>query len=318
MNRLALAGVLVFLAGVATAAAGAPSASRRPAPVAVSFWNGRDGLVALTTFRSCRPGGAAEEIVVERTGDGGATWRRVHTACATVAGWGGSVALATAGPRSALLGVPGGLLRTDDGGRTWSLLRGRPPVSLSFATAKLGWALSRRGSIVLRETRDGGRSWRPLRMPCGGEDAKVALATPSRAWLICLSVAGAGNQGKVLYETRNAGKSWQLRARATFGGRSVGNIGLGGYPISIAFRSDGTGWLPEGRGATLVSRDAGRRWSAVRMTTPETRNGISVSFASSSVGFLLIDDYVHRRFDLERTMDGGKTWRLVHRWPQRA
>jgi hypothetical protein len=152
-------------------------------------------------------------------------------------------------------------------------------------------------------------------MPCDGDDAKVSFPSVRKGWLLCLWGPGVGNEGKDVYETLDEGATWRLRARAPFAVKAVGRLETYGYPTGLAFRSNGRGWMPQLRGAALASGDGGRTWTRVRVTEPEVKLGLSVSFVSDATGFMLINDGVDRSYELERTNEGGSTWHVVHRWP---
>ena len=311
--------LLPWLGVVVALVAGVPASSaagKRPVPVTVAFWDATHGLAALTGFGSCGPRSDGVRVALERTADGGRNWTRVHSACAWVNAYGGDVTLATAGTRTAALAVPGGLLRTANRGDSWSVLRAPRIEALSFASSSLGWAVVGGPTrLTLEETRSGGRTWHVLETPCRADIAKVSLVDAGHAWFLCLGGAGAGNQGKAVYETRDGGSSWTLRARTAFGTSAAGKLDSYGYPVDVVFRASGRGWMPQLRGATLTSRDSGRTWTPLPITEPEVKLGLSVSFVSDTTGFLLLQNGERRRFELDRTADGGRTWHVVHAWP---
>jgi len=98
----------------------------------------------------------------------------------------------------------GAILRTDDGGLTWTRTGGRLPhlVDIDFVTPSRGFALTERG--VLLTTDDGARSWhRVVRFPAGGHgqtDSTVQFLNPERGWAVPL--------GGPVYRTQDRGRSW--------------------------------------------------------------------------------------------------------------
>ena len=134
-------------------------------------------------------------------------------------------------------------------------------------------------------------------------------------WLLCVWNGGVGNKGKDIYETRDGGATWQLRARAPFAVKAVGRLGTYGYPTGLAFGADGHGWIPQECGSLLATRDGGRRWHDLAITEPEVRLALSASLVSAEAGFAVIRDGRRQRYELDRTNDGGRTWHLVHAWP---
>src|SRR5919201_3136278 len=124
MRGAVVALVLVLLGGGAS--------PKRFEPTSVAFWDAHDGLVAGYELGSS---GEPELAVVERTDDGGRTWRVVRRQPAPV-----EVA-STRGGRFAWLATSAGLLRSRDQGRTWSFVSRLPIVHASFATERAGWAV---------------------------------------------------------------------------------------------------------------------------------------------------------------------------------
>jgi photosystem II stability/assembly factor-like uncharacterized protein len=306
MRLLPLLGVAVALVAGASASSATVA---HPVPVAVAFWDPHHGLAALSTFASCGARSAGEQLEIERTADGGRTWGRLREVCA-------SERITAVGPSTALLSVAGGLLRTTDGGASWSRIRGPSVDALAFTSSSRGWAVTGGlHSLSLQQTHDGGRTWSRLGHPCTAETGRISFVSRTHGWLLCLGEAGAGNQGKSVYETQDGGATWRLQARAPFLVKGVGRLDSYGYPTDVVFRPNGHGWMPQLRGATLTTSDGGRTWSPLAVTSPEARLGVAVSFVSDTTGFLLVQDEVKRRWQLERTDDGGQTWRVVHAWP---
>ena len=174
------------------------AAARPFEPQSLAFWDARHGLV-----QGYEVGGRYRQAVWLTT-DGGRTWRTVKR------GPGPYWIAAVRGGSAGWIALPGALLHSGDRGRTWSTFSRARVRELSFATATDGWAVSRSGLVA---THDGGVRWHTLRQPCGStfwtSPPKLALATPSHGWLLCVSTPGAGEQRKALYETRDGGTRWR-------------------------------------------------------------------------------------------------------------
>jgi photosystem II stability/assembly factor-like uncharacterized protein len=122
---------------------------------------------------------------------------------------------------------------------------------------------------------------------------------------------------RALYETRDGGRHWRLRAAR---GETLPRRG-GGFDDALAFRN--ISFRPSGRGwiwryasaAPLVTRDGGRTW---RLATSRRR----WPFPSMTWGAAPLDGVAFAIADttgeqlLVRTGDGGHSWRVVHRWPR--
>ena len=293
------------------------------APESVAFWDRDHGLA---TFIGCRRMNRCEGHL-SVTADGGKTWTirwrgpavsSVQTTPGSRVGW------ANVAPRNACANCPAQLIRTEDGGGTWRR-SGTVPSEASFPSPRIGFAMSSKQADAgdLMKTLDAGRTWRRIGSPCakgwGGYAWAAALSfvSPSRGWLICMGQPGAGNQSKALYATSNGGREWKLLLNAHFepGQIRVGGLEGSGYPHGIRFARSGRGLLWGARGYSLWTADGGRHWHPVVATLPETREGWSGWVVSARVAYLLLHDSGSRRTQkLVRTVDGGRTWRLVRDW----
>ena len=107
----------------------------------------------------------------------------------------------------------GTVVRTQDGGRTWTPQPAAGAVDgLCFSGPATGWAVR---EARVRRTRDGGRSWRtvvrfPLYNHGAGWFASVDCAGSRAAWVLASGGLGAANQQPyVLYRTGNDGRHWR-------------------------------------------------------------------------------------------------------------
>jgi photosystem II stability/assembly factor-like uncharacterized protein len=290
--RIPAAAVALLLAGGA-----ATQRAPRVEPQGLAFWDLRHGLVTGYELQSKRS-------VVLLTSDGGRTWRTVRR------GIGPYALAAVRGGSDGWIAMPGALLHTRDRGRTWSTFSRARIVEPSFATPLRGWAFAR-GRLV--GTDDGGVVWRALRQPCARSvdpTPKLSLATPTHGWILCLSQPGTGQQPKALYESRDGGRSWRLRASSLFGRPRRGNLPTSGYGDGISFLDDGHGWLPETRGAFYETRSGGSYWRPLPISKPEVVEAHAAELLSDHEGVALV--FYDRR--LAVTTDGGRTWRYVTRF----
>jgi photosystem II stability/assembly factor-like uncharacterized protein len=111
-------------------------------------------------------------------------------------------------------------------------------------------------------TDDGGLTWTTLRIPCRGfAGMPVATLDGVHVWLVCPSQPGAGSQAKVVYTSGNGGDTWSLRASTDPPG-TVGTITISGYAQGLALSSATTGFLAMARGDLYRSTDGGVNWVA--------------------------------------------------------
>lgn len=72
----------------------------------------------------------------------------------------------------------GALFKTTDGGDTWTRLNIPIGDPVYFATADLGWVAGGAAHNQLYVTRDGGKSWQPVTLPC--PSASALACSPAR------------------------------------------------------------------------------------------------------------------------------------------
>jgi photosystem II stability/assembly factor-like uncharacterized protein len=305
----------------------AGTGSARPvanvSPNSISFWDSRHGILG-TGPEWCVQCGVG---TIQTSDDGGRTWKvryrtRARITAVETSGSSDAWALLQRCSSDPARCVPAGILRSHDRGRSWSSLPNAGLVRISFGTARIGLAI--RGTeggccidgLAMR-TQDGGRSWKRLRGPCRaarswGGLQDLVLASRTHGWALCVSQPAAGIQGKAVFETRDSGRHWQKRAWASPFGGERGGLGIGGYPLGIAFLADGRGLLWEGRGSLAATTNGGGTWKGAGLGQPEVDFGQSASIVTRQTSFVLLRTDGHPR--LAVTTDGGRRWRTVHRW----
>lgn len=303
--------VALLCASVCVSSAGDAKNTPRFLPGSISFWDANRGAATL---------GACDQSVcvgeVATTEDGGRTW--------TVRWHGSSVGRVTVvpGTREAWLEGQRGLLRSRDKGRTWT----RVPHTVglrgpSFPVAHIGFAVRSRETEVgtLLRTDNGARTWKRITLPCERvlkRSAILSFASPDHGWLMCNGQPGTGQQEKALYETLDRGGHWRRLLRT--GVQRAGGLYGSGYAAGMSFFPSGRGLLWQARENTFRTVDGGRHWSPLAITSPESREGVSASFVSERVAYLLLQNN-GTRFDIElmRSTDGGRTWHRVRSWSRR-
>lgn len=228
------------------------------------------------------------------------------------------------------------LLTSVDMGRTWErpsiqpkilgwkvhLIRYDANEAILFSSGRID--IPQQGSLgfdiyydsLLLSTRDGGKSWQELTKPpptvaCSRE----FLQSPVRGqlWYLCVSTAGAGQEGKYLYQSMDGGKTWVLAAWGLIpwtGNEdtdSTNTITRMGYVSSFAVPSQERGYMTIDGWGVYWTTDGGRTWNPPigddgtgRGSTPPGQ----FIFLDSSHGWLTFLYYNQ----LFRTTDGGATW----------
>ncbi len=156
-----------------------------PCAIGVVGLRSADGT---TVWALCGGGGGAGSgpKAVYVSSDGGHSWQErandtTTPPVGTLSNGGYAISLATAGPRTGLIGsLRAGILRSTDGGRTWRdvgssrtcLLQGNGVTELWFVSSSTGWALEENDDggtecPLLVRTTDGGATWAPEGSPLG-------------------------------------------------------------------------------------------------------------------------------------------------------
>jgi len=263
-----VAGVLAFVA--ATAAVSAQDW------VAVGVCTSID-LYAVT-FSDSENAFAVGQGYLLHSGDGGTSWApllAVQRPLHDVGFRGASLGLA--------VGDGGLILRTTDGGQSWSEVEGNTASDLrTVALGDGGFAVAAGFGVALRSL-DGGATWNPA----DAGDVQFlgsAASGTNRAWLV--------GEGGVVRATTDGGSSWETQPGGTtqdlrgafFLSASRGWIagaggtllstedggatwiprggGIGASLNSLHFVSPSTGWVAGSGGAILRTEDAGLSWAA--------------------------------------------------------
>jgi photosystem II stability/assembly factor-like uncharacterized protein len=180
----------------------------------------------------------------------------------------------------------GTLLRTDDGGSTWTGLRTGVTVDLEqVAILDADSVVVASRCLVLRSD-DGGATfvrldWRLSQEPCGAPIVAVAFPTDQRGYLV-------RTDGSVL-RTDDGGVTWSARTPL-----------IAPEPTAAAFVSPDVGVVTSASGLIYRTADGGATWTIVHVE-PHGLHG--VAFAGPSIGYA-----VGEASTVLRTLDGGKTW----------
>jgi len=288
-------------------------------------------------------------LAVERSADGGRTWRiaatvgtRALPVQTTPAGWFDPV-----DARRWVLAAPGGLIETANAGRTWSSTRSWLALSgqpVSFTSLDRGF-LQGSGLVAAVRTTDGGRTWTREEGP--GPRAELAAQTVGPAVSAIerasphLAVA-AGPAG--LQTSTDNGRSWVRRLgvsspvsqldlvdrqvgfavgdgellRSTDGGVSWQPLlePAAGAVSSVDFWSPAAGVAAVGR-ALLVTSDGGRTWRPLRLPSgwsvaPILAAGggpAAVCSTGNGVGWAAATR--RGRYEVLVSLDGGRSWRVA-------
>lgn len=259
-----------------------------------------------------------------RTTDGGVRWTATKLAHGLAAldfvspsvGWaieGGSTGSSFFGG-----GPQGRLVRTTDGGRTWTDAGAGIVTATCFVDARQGWAS---GGSTIRRTLDGGRTWRSVaKRPNAAFAFDSALTCKGGTlWLFQDIEGGAG--GHVNYagwRSTDGGRNWhQVLANSFFPGSAPGIGQADAEPGPFTALSASTaielGVSPAAEESSVtITRDGGRTWRTSTLEGLGSQVAAGLAFPDPGHGFALGWDHAQQSI-LLGTTDGGRTW--SERWP---
>ncbi len=303
----------------------APVASASPAAPLAEI---HQGPIQLLTSKVGWVGSAAG---LEKTSDGGATWRVVNASETFGAlrfvdeqhGW--AIVLATPLGKAAHAGCPAqGICQivgtTQDGGATWTdrvvIPPGptRGPLVIQAIDASLAWILAPTArcdgngcAVELRKTTDGGATWTIQRT---GSMEALRMATAQRGWLSNSRVPANGSD---VFTTSDGGATWTKVFTAVT--NVVGLDAASGADVWILSRDGAT--CTSSNCATyelLTSADTGASWTSLgnpKSQACATGHIAGPLFASRSrgwAGLTLGAGGANGTGGIMRTDDGGTSW----------
>lgn len=201
--------------------------------------------------------------------------------------------------RGWVAGDGGVVLRTRDGGRTWTRQTVETKESFNdvyFRNEEDGYLLA---ASQIFTTEDGGETWNPsarfLAETFGADPEvySVRFTNKRRGWIVGSLSRGENVIDSLVLSTDNGGASWQRQ-----------RVPVRDELIHLDFDGDRRGWLVGSGGRILYTRDGGETWAVQNSGT--TAALYHVDFEGDERGWA-----VGERGTILRTDDGGRTWRSV-------
>jgi photosystem II stability/assembly factor-like uncharacterized protein len=198
-----------------------------------------------------------------------------------------------AGSRGYAAGAFGTLLRSDDGGGSWSGTATGIQVPLKRIALIDADSLVVGGGCAVRRSDDGGETftrlpWTATDLRCAAPVASFDFPADQAGYLVL-------EDGSVL-STADGGRSWS-RKTAVPESRAVGGSFL---PTDVVFTTADTGLVTTTAGRIYRTTDGAASWTLVRTGSPALRG---LHFVSGLIGYAVGDSGA-----VLQTADGGTSW----------
>ena len=151
------------------------------------------------------------------------------------------------------------VMRTDDGGETWSRIlvpSKRELFHLDFVNSSRGWIVGDKGIILV--TYDGGLNWQIQKSGTTNALYNVDFRDSDEGYAV-------GGKGAIL-RTENGGNNWETVATTfpeTF--------------LRVDFADDKTGWIVGYKGTILRSEDRGKTWVQQELNAKANLYGLFIT-----------------------------------------
>jgi photosystem II stability/assembly factor-like uncharacterized protein len=199
--------------------------------------------------------------------------------------------VAIVGAEAWIVGHPGVILHSADGGRTWAAQSAgtdEPLFAVDFVDAKTGWVVGRQG-LLLRTT-DGGATW--LRSETGTPEPLLGLDFADAR-----HGTAVGNFATIL-RTADGGQTWTRQVL------DAGDPEADTVLNAVAFVSPDEGWVVGEFGTIAHTTNGGAEWQLQDSGVDRALFGVAFRDAQRGVA-------VGSAGAVVRTADGGASWEMV-------
>ena len=199
------------------------------------------------------------------------------------------------GQRGYAVGEFGTMLRTNDGGSTWSGVSTGLSEDLDLVRMITPDSVVIAGGCPVRRSDDGGKTFR--RLPWTASDARCTAGVSSLAFpsaTVGYLLLGNGN----VLRSSDSGKTWSRRTAVP--GTPATSEASRISPSDLEFTSNDTGFASTSGGDVYFTSDSGSTWTPVLQLPFSIRD---LEFPSATVGYAVGAAPVALK-----TTDGGATW----------
>jgi hypothetical protein len=194
-------------------------------------------------------------------------------------------------------------------------------IDLVRPTRSAAWALlsTDHGRSSLGTTIDSGAHWTVRSLPCAGPSdeltTRLAAGGPHSMWVTCQRQSGSTDPNAsltVIYQSANAGRTWR---RITPTGIDPAHQ-LSDFS-SLEVVTPSVAWATESdestTGTVLRSIDGGRNWYVVLDGSTYTADAFFIGgLTAPTARTAWVSGFGNgRRLEVDRTTDGGRTWRTA-------
>lgn len=190
-------------------------------------------------------------------------------------------------PDALFFGHHGGMMQSNDGGKSWSPMASVQQDAMSISIPRTDANLiTIAGHNVLSQSNDGGKTWRALATNLPGTDIHAFAVNPTNARELYAYVAGFG-----LFKSADGGTTWTSLSRA-----------VAPTTTSLVIHGDTpqTVFLGAGQQGLFKSSDGGATWKRIstapfQATIALALNDVNELFAATEQGVF-------------KSVDEGATW----------
>lgn len=203
-----------------------------------------------------------------------------------------------------IVGYPGIVLHTGDGGKSWERacdLSDQALFAVDFVGRDRGWAVGRAGKLIM--THDAGKTWTHHEALCEDPLFDVDFVDEKHGWAV-------GNFGSVL-RTIDGGETWISQVLEPMGNASINAVHffdaqhgflVGEYPAWEAVLDENV--VVETLSNMFETTDGGMTWKVVDAGTKFAL--YAINFRDDKHGYA-----VGTKGTLTHTVDGGATWNVI-------
>lgn len=224
------------------------------------------------------------------------------------------------------------IVRTNDGGITWYNVT---PPDMTETGYSVDWFVLDNENVWIQQpdfanypfsgfqyhTSDGGINWSKITVPYSG--AKISFLDPNNGWALADLGVGAGSNAVAVYQTSDAGATWNMNFVNDPNQASASDsLPLGGLKFGLTPLDMQTAWIfgvvyAPGTPYLFRTDDGGRTWSPVQLPLPPGAENSEVgieqmAFTSDTDGYILMRAQSDSsNLVLYVSNDGGATWAIT-------